>query len=657
MAGLDDPDWDPMQDEEGDFEFLDPEDGIMEVDTDPASMGSVVHTAVPNNGHANQDEMSPPGTPVSLQQAVHEHSASGGDGGDTAETDGCKTPTRLPASRSLTPASCTSSVSTAASSHDRPGWFTSSTQALPIVTRRRISVKSKPAPESQLSRMQRVADNGFSKLSLRHKSKFRGEVRTWLERQRRKLAGGETVRYKRSGEVFEFKDPSLYEKEKTAVSNRLLYDLALDETRPALAGAAANRWLQAQGSIPLEFRKFSTNVHDDELIKQACVFLTWHGNFGCDEVKVEPLKVMTMAEIQTHVAKQPAVLRAWASVKNQFADLETKYDFAGVAVAMEICTRTWKDKHVLRLHLHAWIMQGQRAQRLRKGDVHIENAVRSPHFTIYGQASRKGMAAFAGAFYISVQKEGQVFVHANKQMHEDYKVKPDWVVGQYTGNKISYDTACLHIVKQVVNAKRYLADLEFARDWTRTQEMMLERERIISRVVATSKPFREVPEVREWEKQFDWQTQFDFSDKKMKLPDRFTFLVLEGPSKVGKTRYVQGALCAHPMQALILDCGDAVVPALHGNYAWGEHKVIMFDEAHAKMVIRCKKVFQSGINMVQVGNSPTNCFLHQFFLYGIKMVIGSNTWTRELNDMEDDDREWIKENSVHVIVKEALWIV
>ena len=119
--------------------------------------------------------------------------------------------------------------------------------------------------------------------------------------------------------------------------------------------------------------------------------------------------------------------------------------------------------------------------------------------------------------------------------------------------------------------------------------MRLERERIISRVVANSKPFREVPEVREWQK------QFDFCEEK-KLPDRFKFLVLDGPSKVGKTRYVQGALCAHPMQALILDCGDAVVPALHGNYVWGEHKLIMFDEAHAKMIIRCKKVFQSGIN-------------------------------------------------------------
>ena len=55
-----------------------------------------------------------------------------------------------------------------------------------------------------------------------------------------------------------------------------------------------------------------------------------------------------------------------------------------------------------------------------------------------------------------------------------------------------------------------------------------------------------------------------------------------------------------------------VVPALQGNYVWGEHKVIMFDEAHAAMIIPCQKVFQSGIiNFVQIGNSPTNCFLHQ----------------------------------------------
>ena len=81
---------------------------------------------------------------------------------------------------------------------------------------------------------------------------------------------------------------------------------------------------------------------------------------------------------------------------------------------------------------------------------------------------------------------------------------------------------------------------------------------------------------------------------------------------MGKTRYVQGALVANPMQALILDCADAVIPALQDNFVRGEHKLIMLDEAHAEMIIRCKKVFQSGMNYVQIGSSPTNCFMNSF---------------------------------------------
>ena len=41
------------------------------------------------------------------------------------------------------------------------------------------------------------------------------------------------------------------------------------------------------------------------------------------------------------------------------------------------------------------------------------------------------------------------------------------------------------------------------------------------------------------------------------------------------------------------------------------------------MIIPCKKVIQNGLNFVQIGNSPTNCFL-------LLLVIGPNTWIREL---------------------------
>ena len=145
---------------------------------------------------------------------------------------------------------------------------------------------------------------------------------------------------KSSGEVLHFLSRTLYEQEKATVSNRILYDIAQDETRPALVGAAANRWLETHGSIKMQLRRFSTSVHDDEIIKQACVFLTWHGDFGAEKVQVEPLEGMTMAEMQRHVANNAAVLEAWTFVKNKFVDLDKEYEFGGFAVAMEICTRT-----------------------------------------------------------------------------------------------------------------------------------------------------------------------------------------------------------------------------------------------------------------------------------------------------------------------------
>ena len=94
--------------------------------------------------------------------------------------------------------------------------------------------------------------------------------------------------------------------------------------------------------------------------------------------------------------------------------------------------------------------------------------------------------------------------------------------------------------------------------------------------------FCEVLAVREWEQQFTFDEE--------KPPDRFKFSVLSGPSKMGKTRYVQGALVANPIQALILDCADAVVRALQDNFVRGGNRVIVFDEAHAEKIIRCKKV-------------------------------------------------------------------
>jgi hypothetical protein len=133
-------------------------------------------------------------------------------------------------------------------------------------------------------------------------------------------------------------------------------------------------------------------------------------------------------------------------------------------------------------------------------------------------------------------------------------------------------------------------------------------------------------------------------------------LVLEGPSEIGKTRFVQGALVDKPEKALILDCSDAVVPALKGNFSRQKHTLVMFDEAHASMILRCKKLFQASINPVSYGSSPTNAFVHTVWLHGIKLVVASNVWSEEVLSLAAADRHWIQSNSVHIKTDRPLFM-
>ena len=157
---------------------------------------------------------------------------------------------------------------------------------------------------------------------------------------------------------------------------------------------------------------------------------------------------------------------------------------------------------------------------------------------------------------------------------------------------------------------------------------------------------RHLPELAQWRSQYNPE----------KPLDRYKFLVLDSPSQVGKTRFVQGSLVRRPAEALILDCADAVVPALKGNFSRSKHTLVMFDEAHAEMVIRCKKLFQASVNKTTYGSSATNAFVHTVWMHGIRLVIGSNVWRDEVAALPKPDQDWIKQNSVYVYVDRNLYI-
>ena len=51
---------------------------------------------------------------------------------------------------------------------------------------------------------------------------------------------------------------------------------------------------------------------------------------------------------------------------------------------------------------------------------------------------------------------------------------------------------------------------------------------------------------------------------------------------------------------------------------------------------------------VKLGQSSTNCHAYDVFVSGVMMIICSNTWAADVDNMrKEGDRDWIFENQVY----------
>ena len=174
----------------------------------------------------------------------------------------------------------------------------------------------------------------------------------------------------------------------------------------------------------------------------------------------------------------------------------------------------------------------------------------------------------------------------------------------------------------------------------------IERVQMLKKIPAKEKPWRVIPEIVEWSRTFDGPHPLG----------RCKFLVLDGPSQMGKRSFVQSTLVSRPEEALVLDCADAVIPQFKGTFDNTVHKLVLFDEAHAEMIVRCKKLFQSSVNPMIYGSSCTNAFVHSVWIYGVKLVVVSKVWQAELKALPKEQADWIEANSIYVRVDRPLFL-
>jgi hypothetical protein len=327
----------------------------------------------------------------------------------------------------------------------------------------------------------------------------------------------------------------------------------------------------------------------------------------------------------------------------QIETFKQRHGIVSYAMSQEVCTRTLANTSVIRLHFHAWLKFEHKAPHhgrlLELQEWSFKQSLPVP--STWETASHK-KAEYAGHFYLCVDdKQGKLRCDSDLTMHIDYPVNPMWICRLLSSQHIGGRSAKSHFAKAVFAAKMNIDNVTAAEKYIAHEKMLSEKLIVDNSLRLNQRAFRLIPAVTDWLASFG------------ELKDRYQFLVLDGASGLGKTRLAADMTTADKF--FLVDCASSTTPDML-DFVRGRHDVVLYDEAHVDMIIKNKKLFQSGIDVAKLASSATNNCAYSVWMHRVKQVVCSNVWESELKLLPDGDRDWINKNSVYVKVTSPLWI-
>jgi len=316
---------------------------------------------------------------------------------------------------------------------------------------------------------------------------------------------------------------------------------------------------------------------------------------------------------------------------------------ADCAVALELCTLTWQQEQAVRVHMHAYI----RAHKANTLDLELLSfqGTRGAHVSEasagIGDSRVATTKASAACYYVCAPKLGHICHYTTSQPHVDFQVKDAWITKLYATGKLTVGDATQEYLLAVSGAERNIRQLQYVEMRRKEQDELARRAKAMEVVASASSPFREISTVSDWLRTFDT------------VQDRYKFLVLDGPSCMGKTRFAKSF--AAPGRALYCDCSNSNPPDLR-SFSVLNYDVVILDEMAAHDAIKYKKLLQASMDVCKLGCSPTQQHAYDVYVSGIRFVIATNTWRSDLSRMIMQDVEWLTKNSVYVLVTSPLWV-
>ena len=209
------------------------------------------------------------------------------------------------------------------------------------------------------------------------------------------------------------------------------------------------------------------------------------------------------------------------------------------------------------------------------------------------------------------------------------------------GGKIDYEEAHRELVRGGKGLVRRLADLDC---WHKARQKGFVHEMVSNAQAACRAKlhkFPRVPVVDAW-----------LHEATKPLQPRKRCLVLQGPSRTGKTEFVRGLFALGSV--LELNCAGVKDICLD-SFDCLRHRAILWDEASASLVSNNRKIFQHPLCTVDLGHSPTGSHVRRYFLGNCCSIITSNKWYEDLKKLSAGDQAWLEANMVVFEVQQPLW--
>ena len=374
-----------------------------------------------------------------------------------------------------------------------------------------------------------------------------------------------------------------------------------------------------------------------ENIRAPSMMLTWNN----ESWRLPPAASKGSLEKGVQVAQKVWwVKQLWLDLENFMAELRAAWPRLIGAWAMEISPQTLCAGSGALLHLHA-VLKYDTGRAPMPSLQRLKFRGGLPH-RVLGQSRSGRSTKNQDLYYVQAGKMGSVYSNGSKQPFHDYAVQVNWVLALVQNQKMTIAKARAEALRCVSGASRALKELDLVEQHQNWQAVQQAQDHALQQLRGQRKPWRTLPQVSAWAEQYE------------SVADRYTFLVLEGPSRVGKSAFAR-ALCPPGKSVYEVNAAAGTDLDFRG-FLYGRDGLVLVDEVVPAQVVKERKLFQASPSVVQLGCSATNMHSYNVFLHGVRIVLCSNEWSSSLRDVTAESRDWLAKNCVHVKCDQELWI-